>query len=271
MKNVTIVRYEKTTEEGKMVFLTRYGRIWVGINDNDGFVEVYPSPGDNLAVLAKIIEGIFSPLSNFVEALKEVTEFMGNFRGIVFVFNEVKVTVTKENCDQNQIIAQYDLEYENDSKRREAEYKAWLKTPEGKAYLAEEARKKKAEEENRQKILKVDSETEIQLANPERWEELVKSNTDSYGAGIMKYARLWGKLMQRRMAETGLSVAEVAEQASYDADIMGMSGFGYGCAVQALVECWSHGEELRRWHNAQYGHSGEGVVNPAVLVIREET
>jgi len=48
---------------------------------------------------------------------------------------------------------------------------------------------------------------------------------------------------------------------------MGITGFMYGCAVNLLSQCWKHGEELRKWHNKEYGHEGDGVVNPAVFTI----
>lgn len=48
-----------------------------------------------------------------------------------------------------------------------------------------------------------------------------------------------------------------------------------GMAVSMLVQCWEHGEQLRRWHNleTQIGDEGEkanalgGALNPAVLNI----
>jgi len=42
----------------------------------------------------------------------------------------------------------------------------------------------------------------------------------------------------------------------------------YGCAVSMLSQCWKYGEELRRWHNKEWGHEDtDGIVNPAVLTI----
>jgi hypothetical protein len=35
--------------------------------------------------------------------------------------------------------------------------------------------------------------------------------------------------------------------------------------VSVLVHTWKHGEALRKWHNKEYGHEGDGVVNPAVV------
>lgn len=65
----------------------------------------------------------------------------------------------------------------------------------------------------------------------------------------------------------GVTVAQIADKASRAADIDGITGFMYGCAVNVLSQVWKYGEELRRWHNKEYDYEGDGVVNPAVLTI----
>jgi hypothetical protein len=60
---------------------------------------------------------------------------------------------------------------------------------------------------------------------------------------------------------------DIASKTSHEADIEGITGFMYGTAVKVLTDCWKHGEDLRKWHNGEYGHTGEGVVNPAVMTI----
>ena len=60
----------------------------------------------------------------------------------------------------------------------------------------------------------------------------------------------------------------IADSTSHIADTEGITGFMYGCAVNALSQVWIHGECLRKWHNAQYGVTDDGVVNPAVLTIK---
>lgn len=97
-----------------------------------------------------------------------------------------------------------------------------------------------------------------------KWEE---SNTSEYGKAVINYALLWGRLMQAEMS-SGAKLKEVAEKCSRDADIEGITGFMYGCAVNVLATTWKHGEELRKWHNKKYNHDGEGVVNPAVITIK---
>lgn len=99
------------------------------------------------------------------------------------------------------------------------------------------------------------------------WDRMVEVNSkDTYGMGVVKYVRCRAKCMQKLIAK-GESVVEIAEQASYDCDIEGITGFIYGCAVNALTKSWKYGEELRKWHNKDYGYEGDGVFNPVVLAV----
>ncbi len=115
--------------------------------------------------------------------------------------------------------------------------------------------------------------TTMTLANPELWEKCKANNQDGYGAAINEYANRWACLMEARMA-AGEALADIAKQASREADTDGITGFMYGAAVSTLAAVWVHGEQLRRWHNkdTQIGDEGDkanekgGVLNPAVLV-----
>jgi hypothetical protein len=106
------------------------------------------------------------------------------------------------------------------------------------------------------------------------WEKCVKNNSDPYGACTVRYAARWAHLMEKRM-EAGEKIATIADQSSHDADLEGITGFMYGCAVSILAHAWKHGEALRLWHNlkTQIGKEGEkanetgGVLNPALLNI----
>lgn len=114
----------------------------------------------------------------------------------------------------------------------------------------------------------------IELADEAGWQKSKKVNSDGYGGAIMTYAERWARLMQVEMSN-GKKLADVADATSQEADLEGMSGFSYGCAVSQLASCWKHGDELRRWHNldAQLGDEGEkanesgGVLNPALIGI----
>lgn len=106
------------------------------------------------------------------------------------------------------------------------------------------------------------------------WEKGLAAQTDGYGQAVFSYAKRWARLMQARMCD-GKSVADVAEKASYDANVEGITGFMYGAAVSILAKSWQYGEALRTWHNldTQLGSEGEkaneegGVLNPALLCI----
>ncbi len=98
------------------------------------------------------------------------------------------------------------------------------------------------------------------------WEKGVENNKDPYGACIYEYAEGWAKLMQVEIVN-GNKLEDIAEKASHELGFLGITGFMYGAAVSVLSHCWLHGERLRKWHNKEYNHEGEGVVNPAILTI----
>lgn len=107
---------------------------------------------------------------------------------------------------------------------------------------------------------------EIELSDPKLWEQGLAKNTDPYGRCAYEYAENWAKLMQVEMSQ-GKTLIECAEKTSHELGYLGITGFMYGCAVNVLSHCWKHGEELRKWHNKEYDHEGDGVVNPAILTL----
>src|SRR5690348_12032876 len=106
------------------------------------------------------------------------------------------------------------------------------------------------------------------------YEEYKAKNTDPYGGAVVTFTERWADLMEKRMDKGG-KIADIAKPTSHEADIEGITGFMYGCAVQALAYFWEHGEALRLWHNldTQIGTEGEkaneggGVLNPAIMNI----
>lgn len=89
---------------------------------------------------------------------------------------------------------------------------------------------------------------------------------DGYSEGVITYAEKWSDLMEQQI-EAGASVADAANTTKYEADTLNITGYMYGCAVSTLAHFWEYGEELRQWHNRDYGYNGQGVVNPAILTI----
>ncbi|RJQ31310.1 hypothetical protein C4572_02665 [Candidatus Parcubacteria bacterium] len=112
----------------------------------------------------------------------------------------------------------------------------------------------------------------IELADEASWQKFKDANMDGYGGAVVTYSERWARLMQVEMANRK-NLEDVADATSHEADLDGITGFMYGCAVSTLAQCWKHGERLRRWHNikTQIGNEGEkanesgGVLNPALL------
>ena len=128
------------------------------------------------------------------------------------------------------------------------------------------AEMKRKEDEERTLFNKKVEDIKIELKDEDGWAKSRAANTSPYGKAALDYAEGWAKLMQVEVAK-GKTVIECAEYTSHELGFFGITGFMYGCAVSLLSQCWEHGEELRKWHNKDYGHKGEGVVNPAVLKV----
>lgn len=127
---------------------------------------------------------------------------------------------------------------------------------------------------NRERVeIKLINTSAIELADEVGWQKLQDNNPGGYG-DVVAYAERWARLMQAEMAN-GQNLEDVAGTMSEEADLEGITGLMYGCAVSTLAHYWKHGERLRRWHNlkTQIGSEGEkanesgGVLNPALLVI----
>lgn len=141
---------------------------------------------------------------------------------------------------------------------------------------AEEAQAKRQEEQAAKWKLEEDAqkaaftekvgESVLLTTDTKLWMECINNNQDDYGKCCVDYARDWGRLMQYYI-HNGETVVQCAERASHELGWYGITGFMYGAAVMMLSSCWKYGEELRKWHNKEYNHEGDGVVNPAILTI----
>lgn len=233
--------------------------------------------------------GVFDVMagSNITDTIAEaITLSAKKKRTIKFEFNGVTVSVRSDSNpeliyrDWSRSLSGYigksvgpnpnpvltDAEKESDarikakndraSEKRQAEYEAEAKT-------------------HREKVkAKLVNAPAIELANEAGWQKSKEVNSDGYGGAVMTYSERWARLMQVEMAN-GKKLADVADATSQEADLEGITGFMYGCAVSQLASCWKHGDELRRWHNlkTQLGNEGEkanesgGVLNPALLSI----
>jgi hypothetical protein len=146
-----------------------------------------------------------------------------------------------------------------------AELEKRNKLKEEKRELKQIEHKKKEDAERLAFTLKT-KDVIVEFSNIEDWELGKSKNTDGYGACIYEYVEGWAKLMQVEMSK-GKLLKDVAEKTSFEMGFLGITGFMYGASVQVLSQCWKYGEELRKWHNKEYNHEGEGVVNPAILTV----
>jgi hypothetical protein len=106
----------------------------------------------------------------------------------------------------------------------------------------------------------------MRVINQQVYDSWKAKNSDPYGSATFRYAEKWADMMEEKI-EAGEKLDDIADKLSHDADVEGITGFMYGCAVSILSQCWQFGEDLRVWHNAQYNHNGSGVVNPAILTV----
>lgn len=122
---------------------------------------------------------------------------------------------------------------------------------------------------------KMETAPEMEFSDLDGWAKFVENNSkDPYSRGVVVFAEHWARLMQKEM-DNSIKLEDIADSTSHEADIDGITGFMYGCAVSVLAHCWKYGEQLRRWHNldTQIENEGEsanesgGVLNPALLSV----
>ena len=249
------------------------GTLWVE-GFEDGIVTVDPVGGCTITEFAKAVAGCFNDDSNFgTEVLRAYDcDENATFTGIKFEFNGVTLTVTKETADEERIYQEWNDGMEANAEKYRLEREAYMKTPEYRAERAKALKLQTRRETVEKEVLAVDESSELEFKDDEakaKWEHWVEINSnDGYSFGVVKYARRWAKYMQHLMAKHNKSIYQIADKASHVTDIEGITGFMYGCAVAMLSECWKYGEELRRWHNKEWGQEDcDGVVNPAVLTV----
>jgi len=196
---------------------------------------------------------------------KAVEDFVnGKYDQVECYFNDCKLTWQIENktcvTTEEEVLQQW----ENHQDKQHLEYEEWLNSEEGIASVkAEQERQAKQEEDLKARQIMIERNNfTFSEGGEEKWKMSVEKNTDFYGKGILDFAKAWAIYM-----EESTLTKESMEEACKKADVNGITGFMYGAAVSLLSECWKYGEDLRKLHNEEYGHTGEGVVNPAIITI----
>lgn len=78
------------------------------------------------------------------------------------------------------------------------------------------------------------------------WQRCVDANWgDPTGMGrvIIEYTERWASLMEKRL-DNGESLKDIADATSHEADIAGITGAMWHCALCTLRDTWIHGSDL---------------------------
>lgn len=212
-------------------------------------------------------------ISDFVAELRKFFIPYSNFYGVKAVeveFNQFAIRVDEQNS--GRILYLYERSCDMSGGLWEKEMQEYYNSPE---YVRDHA--KSLKKENRKKAV-VQKVRQFQKRNAdftiadkkkqEEWENCKAINSkDGYSNCVIDYTILWAQYMEYLIAKHDKKLSDVWDMSSHLADIYGITGFMYGCAVSILSSVWKYGEELRVQHNSKYNHEGDGVVNPAILTI----
>lgn len=92
----------------------------------------------------------------------------------------------------------------------------------------------------------------VKAGQEKDYEKFVEVNShDFYSYGVITYMNRWVELMEKEI-EQGKKVEEIADYTSRAADTDGITGFMFGCAVNALSKFWEYGEDLEKWRKKEY-------------------
>lgn len=116
-------------------------------------------------------------------------------------------------------------------------------------------------------ISKTINEARLMFIFEEKYVNCKSNQSDGYEKDCFIYAENWAALMQIELVN-GKKLTDIYKITSFEADTEGITGYMYDMAVNILSQFWKHGEELRKLHNKEYGKEGDGVVNPALLIIK---
>lgn len=216
------------------------------------------------------------PGNQFDDVAKKAKKLASKEQNVEFDFNGVKCIVSRDTnlkllyrdysrswlmgwktvgpdlpvCYSPELQAKYELRTKEQEEKRQREHLEQME---------KEQREREAFENKTKGI-------EISILDNVTWDSWKAKNTDPYGECIFNYAEAWAKLMEAEL-KNGVPVSKSFESTSHELGFFGITGYMYGAAVGTLAQCWKYGEELRKAHNKQYKHDGDGVVNPAILTI----
>lgn len=264
------MRYEIYTNSFLFDEIYKWGKsLWFRNPDTRSSM-IITSLKDGIVTVDSVAGGL---ISDFVAELRKFFVPYSNFYGVKALeveFNQFSIRVDEQNTDR--ILYLYKRSCDISSCLYKKELQEYYNSPE---YIRN--RVKSLKKDSRQKVV-IQKVRQFQKKNVDfsivdaqkqkEWENYKAINSKSdYNKGVIDYTILWAQYMEYLMAKHGKKISDVWDMSSHLADIDGITGFMYGCAVNILSSVWKYGEELRAEHNSKYGYKGDGVVNPAVLTI----
>lgn len=114
----------------------------------------------------------------------------------------------------------------------------------------------------------------MKLKNKELWDSYVEKNQDPYGGCCVKVAQRVMELLEEddtplhNGSQPDIHTAHgLICKADKDIDAGGITGFMAGAVAHMVAKCHERGEEFRKSWNNEFGHEGEGTVNPALVTV----
>ena len=106
------------------------------------------------------------------------------------------------------------------------------------------------------------------IINQEKWDIYVSKNKDSYGKACVDTAR---RVMEILDEEKDFDTHEIIGRADKEVEAGGLTGFMAGAVAEMISICYSRGDEFKKKWNKDWGdENNKGVINPAILTIKEK-
>ena len=106
------------------------------------------------------------------------------------------------------------------------------------------------------------------ITNLEKWNRYVAKNTDPYGKACVDIAR---RVMEILDGEKDFEPHNIITKAEKDVGEDGITGFMAGVISLMIAQCHSRGEEFKKkWNKGYTNKDIKGVINPAIITIKDK-
>ncbi|MCR4336713.1 MAG: hypothetical protein NUV91_02760 [Candidatus Omnitrophica bacterium] len=210
------------------------------------------------------------PGSNIVQAIATALRLSNlNSRVIRMKFNDITIVVAPDS-DSKLLLRDFHRAIQGSHHENVGPHPAPVLTSEEIAHddaiLAENAHRRAAAQADynakkrikRERVTTIVADIAFESCDLDGWVKYCEANNDPYGAAVIEYSELWARLMQIKI-RNGQTLENMAEVCSQEADIDGITGFMYNCAINILGTFWVHGPELLRYQQERRTNLLEGM------------